>query len=49
VEAGRADPEAINLPVLPHEHFPTAASTVTPTSEGVEIPIGWGHAGEPAR
>jgi len=32
----------INLPLLPHGHFPTAASGPTPTSNGVVLPLDWG-------
>lgn len=32
----------INLPLLPHGHFPTAASGPTPTSSGVVLPLDWG-------
>jgi uncharacterized protein len=32
----------INLPLLSHGHFPTAASGATPTSNGVALPLDWG-------
>jgi uncharacterized protein len=38
----------INLPLLPHGHFPTAASGPTPTSNGVVLPLDWGT-GYPTR
>jgi predicted acyl esterase len=35
-------PSALNLPQLPALAFPTASSGVTPTSNGVAMPLDWG-------
>lgn len=42
IATDRRHPSAVNLPMLPLDHFPTALSTVTPTSNGATIPIDWG-------
>lgn len=42
IATDQAHPSAVNLPLLPLAHFPTAASAVTPTSQGATIPINWG-------
>ena len=38
----RQHPSSVNLPLLPYMYYPTAQSTVTPTSNGYSVPIDWG-------